>query len=723
MSCCIENNPFRVLGVYSNASARDIASNKSRLQAYLKVNREISFPIDGVVRDLLIRNQEKLDNALSQINLPQDKIKHALFWYIKTNSLDDMAIQHLASGNPDKFVEILERKDDFSTRINRGVYELSCGDFDSAVSDITYVIHDDDERDDFVSAVCGDTFTISEDDLAHVFIDTLLDEYPDEDWIEIFRVNGESADDDDYLLDKIAGKPISEINAEIAKAKSVNKDDPEANLSSGKHLIVSTKDNLSLLKNILGSEDSQYQMIADKLANQILQNGINYFNNVDDAEGIDEAMKIQSYAKSIAVGKVAKDRCTENVEILKDIKQKLPPLSCRYHDDVIKKNIIAAIGSRTCESAIKLIKDSFIYLQSVKAEVGSNHQYYLRISTEVAKVALGLVIDDFNATFNDRLKVELILDRENTISKVKRKCRSALTATLYMDQLDMESDFKNGRYATNKSTLKGQASQIDVYVSSSAVKLDRRNEDTIFANAHDIFALDEYLKLFPKGKYVNQCYQKRQEFEYNACKTSQDCDNFKRKYPNASFDIESKREECVYNQCKSIADYRRYLSSYPSGRYHELAENKIVTMEFKSCNSLNDFQSFVAKYPASRYTNDAIKAIDDEKAWAQACSLDQKSSYKDYLAKFPSGRHYKEAQGKASACYIATMVYGDYNCPEVVALRSFRDNVLRHNSLGQSFIAFYYRNSPQWVERMKENKLANTIIRHMLDIFVKIYTR
>lgn len=723
MAGCIENNPFRVLGVYSNASAKDIAGNKSRMQAYLKVNREVSFPLDNAISLPIQRNQTIVEAALSEINLSQDKIRHALFWFIKGSPIDEMAIQHLAAGNTDKFFDLLIRKGDYCSQINKAVYAMAVEDFEAAVIDMTAIIHDDDNREAFVSSVCGEAFSISEDDLAHLYIDTLLDCYPDVDWRQIFIDFGKSGEDDDYISDKIVGKPVSEINAEISKAKSVARDDAQANLKAGKQLILSTKANLAYLKEILGSTNSQYQMIADKLALQILQNGINYFNNVDDSDGIDDAMKIQSYAQKIAVGKVAKDRCNENVKILNDIKAKLPPASCRYHNDIIKNKILSAIQNKTCNSAIKLIQDSFIYLQSIKAELGASNDFYLSVSTEVAMVALGLVIDDFNGTFNDRLKMMLILDREGTISRVKSKCREALTATLYMDQLDMEPDFRNNRYATNKSTLKNQANQIDVYVSSSVVQLDRRSEDDIFAKISSLRAIDEYKRLFPHGKYISQCNAKAERIAFDSCKTTQDCESFKRNYPNSSLDINSKWEDCFIKQCKTIQDFKNYLSSYPNGRHRVSAQNSIVKLEYNSCKTIQDYEAFISKYPTSSFVAEARTTIADERAWAQACASDEKAAYKEYLAKYPNGRHKDVAQNKASACYIATMVYGDYNCAEVLALRSFRDTVLRNSHWGQRFIAFYYRHSPAFVEKFKDHKLINSMVRSLLNIFVKLYTK
>jgi hypothetical protein len=67
------------------------------------------------------------------------------------------------------------------------------------------------------------------------------------------------------------------------------------------------------------------------------------------------------------------------------------------------------------------------------------------------------------------------------------------------------------------------------------------------------------------------------------------------------------------------------------------------------------------------------------------------------------------------------MVYGDYDHPQVMVLREFRDNFLSRFALGRSFIRFYYKHSPTWVENMKDKKGVNRIIRQLLDKFIELY--
>ena len=75
----------------------------------------------------------------------------------------------------------------------------------------------------------------------------------------------------------------------------------------------------------------------------------------------------------------------------------------------------------------------------------------------------------------------------------------------------------------------------------------------------------------------------------------------------------------------------------------------------------------------------------------------------------------------SGGCYIATMVYGDYDHPKVMILRNFRDNFLDHYKLGRSFIKFYYKYSPAWVRIFEDNGFVNKSIEKILNLLIKIF--
>jgi hypothetical protein len=70
-------------------------------------------------------------------------------------------------------------------------------------------------------------------------------------------------------------------------------------------------------------------------------------------------------------------------------------------------------------------------------------------------------------------------------------------------------------------------------------------------------------------------------------------------------------------------------------------------------------------------------------------------------------------------CYIATMAYGDYEHPQVVILRNFRDETLAKSLLGRWFVKTYYHYSPILVEKLKDYHWINKSIRTFLNLSIK----
>lgn len=73
---------------------------------------------------------------------------------------------------------------------------------------------------------------------------------------------------------------------------------------------------------------------------------------------------------------------------------------------------------------------------------------------------------------------------------------------------------------------------------------------------------------------------------------------------------------------------------------------------------------------------------------------------------------------KKRGCYVATAVYGSYDCPEVWTLRRYRDNTLAKTWYGRSFIHTYYAISPTLVRWFGHTDWFRKMWKHRLDKMV-----
>lgn len=430
----LKNNPYRLLGVYTNSPTKERLANHNRMKAFLKVGKSVSFSLDlPQYLQPINRTDTLVADADAKLALPKDQMFYALFWFIKTTPLDDIAFNHLIAGERSKAEEIWQKKETLSSLQNRIVCALMCDDYKQALSCAETLYANMEYVNQFVSAVIGTGGNVDVTDLPFTFLDALCEE------IDVQKIlpHIENSIWKKYISGKAINPLIDTIQNAIAIAKKSRGKGSQARLEAGEVLMKGTKATLQQLMILLPKTDLQYQMIADKLGLEILQCGIDYFNEADEADAAHKAMKLQKYAMGIVVGQMAKDRCNENVDILQKIIDNLPPSEVYSEDRAIHEELrkYCLLPDKICH-AVTLLNNTRPHLQAIKRKLGVSNEYYLRVSSQVVRNALSNVIAEVNASnSNDILK-------------------SAWELTLFMDTFDLEVSFKEKTYKKNREILK-----------------------------------------------------------------------------------------------------------------------------------------------------------------------------------------------------------------------------------------------------------------------------
>src|SRR5690606_20554449 len=111
-------------------------------------------------------------------------------------------------------------------------------------------------------------------------LEQLKGKYSSSDTLKLFsNCNGTTQK---YLLQKFTEEPLHKIESQIETCKKKRKENKANAYEFGLKLYTNTKDDLILLKSILGTSDLKYKVLADQLANEILQCGIDYFNECQE---------------------------------------------------------------------------------------------------------------------------------------------------------------------------------------------------------------------------------------------------------------------------------------------------------------------------------------------------------------------------------------------------------------------------------------------------------
>lgn len=175
----------------------------------------------------------------------------------------------------------------------------------------------------------------------------------------------------------------------------------------------------------------------------------------------------------------------------------------------------------------------------------------------------------------------------------------------------------------------------------------------------------------------------------------------------------------------------KMLSGAAKNSYEETDEEikndyiqEYINNAFECAKILYLFGDALEIYFESEYGNDAAYswkgAIEIHNEFLQyladkESNKNQMKEYADKIHKYDKSYQLPEFKTSSGGCYIATAVYGSYDCPQVWTLRRFRDFTLAQSWYGRGFIKTYYAISPTLVKVFGNTRLFQSLGRALLD--------
>jgi len=345
----IQKNPYRTVGLLVGATAKEQTKQISRLKKYIEAEQDpqddFSFPALGDFH----RTIETVDEAASKLNLDNDKISAALFWFWNGNPItDEAAFEALKSGDIEAANEIwdklITKTDEEGKRFWKPVTEKNysafhnCsvlniiranGNLHNAIVASLYFLESD-LVNKFVSSVADETHKTSKKELQLIFLNQLHSDLEANKkaslpkFLEILNKQEFVAKQD--FMKGFVQKPIEQIEHKIETAKNKRKASKADGAKAGQELYTGTASDLTQLKSIVGATDLKYTSISDKVANEILQCSIDYFNDSQEKDSSSDyaetAMKLAKQAETLAIGKLTKDRVKDSIDTLAEMKDR-----------------------------------------------------------------------------------------------------------------------------------------------------------------------------------------------------------------------------------------------------------------------------------------------------------------------------------------------------------------------------------------------------------------
>ena len=332
----INNNPFRLIGVKSSDSDKDILKQLTKITRFSEVGKDISFETDLPHLGEIIRSKENINQAKRNLEKPQDKLFHSLFWFNIENHIDETGFESLKKKKVDKAVEIWRKvvKDgkvsskNYTTLSNLKSLLLILSfqknfnkDYFIEGMNLSGLFFSSPEFKNYNKKIIPDVSSHDSVAIQKKFIDTLQREVKSKktsislkeflDTLESFPNSIKK----DYR-DKVSNSPINKIETEVTNIAKLRDENPSESLQYAQSLLGLVEELDSLAK-ITDPSDVKYQLIADKFAKEILECTISFYNNKintgvvikEEADLLSELLEI---SVEIASGEQLKKRIEEN---------------------------------------------------------------------------------------------------------------------------------------------------------------------------------------------------------------------------------------------------------------------------------------------------------------------------------------------------------------------------------------------------------------------------
>ena len=422
----IKENPLRILGVFSDTPKKVIVANLGKLRAFAKTGKTLSFESDftsllGSVK----RTSESIEKANNDISLPKDKLQAGMFWFMQHTDNDKAALDCLKSGDANEAMAIIQKKGNYSGVVNMAVLALILKRWDIALYSYAFLLESPQRRGALIKSFTDTEDYFSEEDLVEFISNKLIGDFPSAHWLEqIQHENVELGDkiypfksrfENSKLLNKIASectitikKAIDEV---LDKASSVSRKDANANLSMANSVEEKCKPLLKELRIALGKENNTYIEYADNIANQILDNCIDYYtHDADNPKRAQNVIKYTRFAYRTAESKTTKERAKKNLDILNETIENVMPdsieeefkaidkLVMNYHDINTKIDYSDHLGA--------IIDEAYKKILAIKDKVGKDNKHYISISSNFVYFAFQEIVKKINAFSNNSIYTE-----------------------------------------------------------------------------------------------------------------------------------------------------------------------------------------------------------------------------------------------------------------------------------------------------------------------------
>lgn len=425
----IHNNPFRILGLFAEASEGDVQRNMAYVNALINTKKAISFDQDFPFLDQIDRSAEAVDAAVKALDIDSERLIHALFWFVKGGHVDETAFSSLKSGNIEKAEEIWCKViaseelycHNHTSLNNLGTLKLAQAhkaenldlDILKSAVELKMRLISSDAYEDFASKVVKNHAKSEPEEISIVFVGRVIKSlrpHLQKDFTKIAAVFDifvhYPVTVREHIRELLSEEPKRFLSNLLNNAKDSRKKKPQFGNVYANRLSEQSRQAIAALKDLYGKQDVQFQTLADKVTKEILQCAIDFFNAHEDDTEFDpslEALQIIENLQQHAYSSLVKQRIDQNIDNLTEWHVDKPdrdrygtikePLDALYQ---LLKDLQTMKASVSVASAIA--NKCKPYLIIIRDKLGRNDSFYLKISSAIVNNALNMAIDSYNSS-------------------------------------------------------------------------------------------------------------------------------------------------------------------------------------------------------------------------------------------------------------------------------------------------------------------------------------
>ncbi|MBQ7608850.1 MAG: hypothetical protein IJU76_12925 [Desulfovibrionaceae bacterium] len=306
----IQNNAFRIIGMTVNSTAKERLASVSKIKAYARIGKDVSFPLDKVFAlGKVSRTVEAVDRAVVQLNTQDDFLKNALFWFYTLTPEQEKAYQCIEAGNLKDAQKIYEKAKDFGSLIGLATLAFVNTNINQAIGYINTFFEDETAFNafkDFVSQITRQETNLTVEDLLTLYLETLLENVRVSKLLKAYSSFKKSSEISKLSLEIVNRKNAETLTKDFKKtiAEKVEEIDknPGYALKKCPEFIKVSKENLRFIAKSAGTNSVPYKDASDSLADYIIQ-VVSSYDRVTDYISPSDAKKehdILRKAKALA---------------------------------------------------------------------------------------------------------------------------------------------------------------------------------------------------------------------------------------------------------------------------------------------------------------------------------------------------------------------------------------------------------------------------------------